>query len=65
MDYVKQYCAEQTSSIAAGIETDYIARMSIDKTIALLCKERENDPHCHWRIISKTIDEIVNQINAR
>lgn len=64
-DYVKQYCAEQTSSIAARIETDHIARMSIDKTVTLLCKERENDPHCHRHILSKTIDKIVNQINAR
>jgi uncharacterized protein YeaO (DUF488 family) len=64
-DYVKQYCAQQTSSIAARIETDYIARTSIDKTVTLLCKERENDPHCHRHILSKTIDEIVNQINAR
>jgi hypothetical protein len=55
----------QTGSIEARIETDYIARMSIDKTVTLLCKECESDPHCHRRILSKSIDEIVNQISAR
>ena len=57
--------AEQTSSVAARIETDYIARMSIDKTVTLLCQEHENEPHCHRHILSKTVDEIVNQISAR
>ena len=61
-DYVKQYCSEQSSSTAAKIEKDSLARMSIEKTVTLLCWERENDPHCHRHILNKTLDGIVNQI---
>jgi uncharacterized protein YeaO (DUF488 family) len=61
-DYVKQYCSEQCRSTATKIEKDSLARMSIEKTVTLLCWERENDPHCHRHILKKTLDRIVNQI---
>jgi uncharacterized protein YeaO (DUF488 family) len=40
-DYVTQYSADQLWSVAAEIETESIAKMSIHKTVTLLCKERE------------------------
>jgi len=53
--YVKQYRAEQKSSAAAKKETEFLAAQSVDKTITLLCKESENDPHCHRHILKKII----------
>jgi uncharacterized protein YeaO (DUF488 family) len=53
--YVKQYRAEQKSSAAAKKETNCLAVQSVDKTVTLLCKERENDPHCHRHILKKII----------
>jgi len=54
-EYVKQYRAEQKSSAAAKKETEFLAAQSVDKTITLLCKEREHDPHCHRHILKKII----------
>jgi uncharacterized protein YeaO (DUF488 family) len=64
-DYVKQYSTEQIRSVAAKIETESIAKMSIDKTVTLLCKERENDPHCHRHILKNIANRIANKSRTR
>ena len=61
-DYVKQYSAEQDSNATAKKEADFIAKLSIDKTVTLLCKEPENDPHCHRHILKKTIESNRRQV---
>ena len=40
---------------AAKKEMEFLAVQSVDKTVTLLCKERENDPHCHRHILKKII----------
>jgi uncharacterized protein YeaO (DUF488 family) len=64
-DYVTQYSAEQLWSVAAKIETESIAKMSIRKTVTLLCKERENDPHCHRHILKNIVNRIANKSRTR
>ncbi|MEP6577027.1 MAG: DUF488 family protein [Nitrososphaerota archaeon] len=64
-DYVKQYSAEHICSVAAKIETESIAKMSIHKTVTLLCKERENDPHCHRQILKNIVNRIANKSRTR
>jgi uncharacterized protein YeaO (DUF488 family) len=53
--YVKQNRAEHKSSAAAKKEMECLEVQSVDKTLTLLCKERENDPHCHRHILKKII----------
>ncbi|MDW0168306.1 MAG: DUF488 family protein [Nitrososphaeraceae archaeon] len=55
-DYVKKYSAEQASNAIAKKEADFIAKLSIDKTVTVLCREPESDPHCHRHILKKTIE---------
>jgi uncharacterized protein YeaO (DUF488 family) len=64
-DYVTQYSADQLWSVAAEIETESIAKMSIHKTVTLLCKERENDPHCHRHILKNIVNRIANKSRTR
>jgi uncharacterized protein YeaO (DUF488 family) len=61
-DYVTQYSAEQMCSFVAKIEIDSIAKMSIHKTVTLLCKERENDPHCHSHVLKNIVNGIANKV---
>jgi len=34
-----------------------LAKMATDKTITLLCFEREGDPHCHRHLLKSLIEE--------
>ena len=34
-----------------------LAKMASDKTITLLCFEREDNPHCHRHLLKKLIDK--------
>ena len=61
-DYVTQYSADQLWSVAAEIETESIAKMSIHKTVTLLCKERENDPHCHRHVLTNIVKELLIKV---
>ena len=54
---VKQYKREQANSAAAKLAADAIGVMSTERIITLLCKERENDPHCHRHILKEIIDK--------
>lgn len=54
--FVKKYSAEQTSNPMAKTDAEFIGKLSIDKTVTLLCKEPESDPHCHRHILKKIIE---------
>lgn len=58
-DYVSQYRLEQSTNSEAKADRHILTRMLTedpDRTITLLCKEREDDRHCH-RYILKDIME--------
>lgn len=64
-DYVTQYSAEQMCSVVAKIETDSIEKMSIHQNISLLCKERENDPHCQRHVLTNIVNGVANKSRTR